>query len=81
MGIAHAITRFFACKLSLADILFLSGHAQNMIKQPTKAKEKNFCRIAVEKLKSDSDNEDEVKNARRSFEQVFIYNSSILEEN
>ena len=42
VGIAHAVTRFFACKLSLADILFLSRHAQNVTKHATKEKGETF---------------------------------------
>ena len=56
VGIAHTVTRFFACELSLADILFLSGHAQKMIKHATKEKEKNFlkdCISMVKKLKTE----------------------------
>ena len=54
VGIPHAVTRFFAYELLLADILFLSGHAQNVIKHATKEKEKKFlkdCISMVEKLK------------------------------
>ena len=62
----------------------LAGHTQNVIKHATKESEKNFLKGSismVEKLKSDSDNEDVVENVRRSFEWVFIYNYSILIEN
>ena len=44
VGIAHAVTRFFACELSLTDILFLSGHAKNVIKHATKKKGKNILK-------------------------------------
>ena len=62
MGIVQAVTRFFVCELSLADILFLARHAQNVIKHATYRKKKRKflkkeCISMVEKLKSDSDNE------------------------
>ena len=40
VGIAHTVMRFFACKMSLADTLFIFGHAQNVIKHATKEEEK-----------------------------------------